>query len=234
MPEINPTQLPFDEAIDYFASKTNLDTDSWRDTLDIDTNAVFTVAAAKGDLLQDIRDAVTKAQADGLSTQDFLKQFDTIADRYSPDWLGKGNRAWRGQLIYEQNIRQSHAAGRNEQMSEPDMMKLRPYWQWRHGDSRDPRPSHLALNGMVFEAGKVPMNPPCGFNCRCKVFSLSRRDLVRKGLEVSDLNRGDEINGVTIEPDEGFDRTIERVKKDTLERFDPTIRKQVEDEINTG
>ena len=234
MPEIDIAQLPFLEAIDYFVEKTAIDTDTWRDTHNLDTNAAFTVAAAKGDLLQDIRDDVTKAQADGLSTQDFLKSFDSIADRYSPDWLGKGNRAWRGQLIYEQNIRQSHAAGRYEQMTEPDMMKLRPYWQWRHGDSRDPRPSHLALNGMVFEAGKLPMSPPCGFNCRCQVFSLSRRDLVRKGLEVSSLKRGDEINGIVIEPDEGFDRTIEKVRKDTLNRFDPTIRKQVEKEIGTA
>lgn len=231
MPDVNPTQLPFKEAIDFLADKLNLDTDTWRDTLDIDNDAVFTSAAAKGGLLQDIRDAVSNAQSEGQSTQDFLKQFDRIADRYSPDWLGKGNRAWRSQLIYEQNIRTAHARGREQQMADPIVMKLRPYHQWRHGDSRDPRPAHLALDGIVFNAGEVPLRCPAGFNCRCTIFSLTRRDLVRRGLSVSTLKLGDEIDGVKIVPDPGFERTKKERMSVTLDRLDPTIRKRVVAEL---
>jgi uncharacterized protein with gpF-like domain len=231
MSEIDPIKLPFAEAIDYFKSKTNLDTDTWRDTLGVDTDSVFTVAAVKGQLLQEIRDAVVKGQSEGHSTQDFVKQFDRIADRYSPDWLGKGSRAWRSQLIYEQNIRAAYGAGREQQMADPDVMKLRPYHQWRHGDSLDPRRAHLALDGMVFDAGEVPMKCPAGFNCRCQIFSLTRRDLVRRGLSVSTLKLGDEIDGVVIEPDPGFERTKKERMADTVAGFDPVIRKQVESEL---
>jgi uncharacterized protein with gpF-like domain len=231
MPEVDPIKLPFAEAIDYFKSKTNLDTDTWRDTLDIDNDAVFTVAAARGQLLQDIRDAVAKGQSEGQSTQDFIKQFDRIADRYSPDWALKGDRAWRGQLIYEQNIRAAYGAGREQQMADPDVMKLRPYHQWRHGDSRDPRPAHLILDSMVFDAGEVPLKCPAGFNCRCQIFSLTRRDLIRQGLSVSTLKLGDEIDGVVIQPDPGFERTKKERMTDTIAGFDPVIRKQVESEL---
>lgn len=234
MTGIDPIKLPFAEAIEFFSEKTNLDTDSWCDTLDIDNDAVFTSAAAKGQLLQDLRDAVAIAQSEGKSVQDFLAQFDKIADRYSPDWLGKGDRAWRGQLIYEQNIRTAHNAGREQQMNDPDVVKLRPYQMWRHGDSRQPRPAHLALDGKVFEAGKVPLRAGCGFNCKCQIFSLSRREFVREGLSLSTLKLGDEIDGVPIVPDPGFERTKEQVRKDTLDRFDPKLKKQVNAEINSA
>jgi uncharacterized protein with gpF-like domain len=186
MPELNPDRLDFTEAIDYLAQKTNLDTDSWIEGQGIVQDAAFTVAMAKGDLLQDIRDAVARGQSEGQSVQEFLKTFDTIADRYSDNWELKGDRAWRGQLIYEQNIRNAYAAGRYAQMTQPDVLKLRPYWQWRHGDSRAPRLAHLALDNKVFAADSLPFSPPAGFGCRCQVFSLSQRDVERKGLKTAE------------------------------------------------
>lgn len=235
---INPEdKMTFTEAIEFFSDKINIDTDAWNEQLNIDRDAAFTVARAKGLLLQEIRQAVAKGQRDGQSTQEFQKTFNDIADRYSPDWLGKGNRAWRSSLIYEQNLRAAHAAGRHEQMTQSDVMKLRPYWQWRHGGSREPRLSHIALDGKVFDADDLPMKPPCGFNCRCQVFSLSRRDLVREGLEVSDIKEGDTISvthkgekyDVVIQPDEGF----ETKKKASLDDLEMPFRKQAADEIKS-
>ena len=240
MADINPTQLSFDEAIEYFSKKTSLDTDSWVEGQGITQDSFFTVAAAKGHLLQDLRDAVAKAQAEGKSTADFLKVFDRIADSYSPDWMKGGNRAWRGQLIYEQNINQAHKAGRYQQLMEPTTKKLRPYWQWRHGNSRDPRPSHIALDGKVFPCDKLPMFNH-GFNCRCQIFSLSSRDLERKGLEISDLKRGDYVKSidpstgeavaVKLEPDKGFDYTPGKSTKQQrdaiLKGLSPDLRKSV-------
>lgn len=246
MPEISPDRLDFTEAIDYFSEKTNLDTDSWIEGQGIVQDAAFTVAAAKGDLLQDIRDAVAIGQSQGQSTQEFLKTFDAIADRYSDNWELKGDRAWRGQLIYEQNIRQAYQAGRYAQMTQPDMLKLRPYWRWRHGDSRAPRLAHLALDGKVFEADSLPFHPPSGFNCRCTVFSLSERDLKRKNLTVERFEKGQDIevvdpsNGQTrtvkLEPDKGFDHkpgsSTKAQREAILKRFDPDIRSAIEQELN--
>jgi uncharacterized protein with gpF-like domain len=244
MPEISPDRLDFTEAIEYFSQKANLDTDSWIEGQGIVQDAAFTVAAAKGQLLQDIRDAVALGQSQGQSVQEFLKTFDAIADRYSDNWELKGNRAWRGQLIYDQNLRNAYQAGRYAQMTQPDVIKMRPYWLLKHGGSRDPRLSHLALDGKVFSADSLPFHPPGGFNCRCTVFSLSERDLSRKNLEVSNLKRGDnvKINDpatgnlaiVKLGPDPGFDykpgkSTKERRKK-LLKKLDPDIRNLVLDE----
>lgn len=183
------TALPFDEAIAYLSGKTNLDTDGYAESQGIVQDVAFTVAKAKGDLLKDLRKAVEKAITTGQSIDQFRTAFDRIADRYSPDWMGNGDRAWRSQLIYETNLRSAYAAGRYSQMTQPEVLKQRPYWQWRHGGSKDPRPEHIALDGKVFDADQLFFQvggfPPCGYSCKCRVFSMSDRDLSKRGLSIS-------------------------------------------------
>jgi hypothetical protein len=236
-------QIPFQEAIDYLAEKTNLDTDTWIEGQGLIQTVAFTVAGAKGRVLQDIRDAVNRAIQDGISIRDFAKQFNTIADSYVDNWQLKGDRAWRGQLIYEQNLRQAYGAGRYAQMTDPDVLNRRPYWQWVHGDSRAPRPVHLALDGKVFPADSLPFHPPSGFSCKCQVFSLSQRDVDREGLQVEHLEHGQDIdytdpNGQTrtaqLLPDPGFDwkptgKLTKERQAELLKGLDPDIRKLVFD-----
>jgi uncharacterized protein with gpF-like domain len=242
--EIDYTRMSFTEALDYLSQKTNLDTDSYIEGQGIVQDAAFTVAVAKGQLLQDIRDAMDRSVANGESVDKFLKRFNNIAASYTDDWPLKGGNSWRGALIYQQNIRQAYNAGRYAQMTQPEVMKLRPYWQWKHGNSDAPRLNHLALDGKVFRADSLPFFPPAGFNCSCSIFSLSERDLKRKGLEVEDLEMGQDLevvdlNGakrtVKLQPDKGFDRipgksTLEQRAK-LLERLDPELRKFIEKEM---
>jgi hypothetical protein len=237
----NPYQLPFKEAIEYFSQKTGIDTDSYIEGQGIIQNIAFTVAGAKGALLQDIREATAKAVNKGTSIAKFAKEFDKIADRYSANWELKGDRAWRAQLIYEQNLRQANAAGRYAQMTDPETMRRRPYWQWRHGDSRAPRPAHLALDGKVFPADSLPFHVPAGFGCKCQVFSLSQRDVDRENLTVEDLVQGqnlpyiDPSSGATritkLEPDPGFDWKPDRNltadrRAEILKNLAPELRRQ--------
>jgi hypothetical protein len=219
MPDANPAQLPFSEAIAYLADKLNLDTDSWVEGQGLVQQVAFTSAGAKGAILQEIRDAVDAAINDGISIADFAKQFDRIADSYVDNWQLKGDRAWRGQLIYSQNLRQAYGAGRYRQMTDPDTVKRRPYWQWVHGDSRVPRPTHLAMDGKVFLADSLPCHIPAGFNCRCQIFSLSQRDVDREGLTVEDVN---------FEADPGFNYLPgKQPREEILKKLDPDIRKLV-------
>jgi uncharacterized protein with gpF-like domain len=238
-----PEQLPFKEAIEYLAQKTNLDTDSWIEGQGIVQDAAFTVAGAKGQVLQDIRDAVTLAIEQGISIADFAKQFDAIADRYVNNWSLKGDRAWRGQLIYEQNLRNAYAAGRYKQMTEPETLKRRPYWQWRHGGTRDPRPAHIAMDRRVFPADSLPFHPPSGFGCKCQVFSLSQRDVDREGLTVERLQLGQDLEytddtgrsrTVKLQPDKGFEYkpgSTQARRDAAIAKLDPDLQKAVKKEV---
>jgi hypothetical protein len=242
--EIDYSRMSFAEALDYLSEKTNLDTDSYIEGQGIVQDVAFTVAAAKGQLLQDIRDAMDRSISNGESVDKFLVRFNNVAASYTDDWPLKGGNSWRGALIYQQNIRQAYNAGRYAQMTDPDVMKLRPYWQWRHGDSDAPRLTHLALDRRVFRADSLPFHPPMGFNCACSVYSLSQRDVDRKGLEVEDLKIGQDLevvdpsNGQTktvqLKPDKGFDRipgkSTPEQRNRLLKRLDPELRKAVERE----
>lgn len=217
------TQLPFQEAIDFLADKINIDTETWIEGQGLTQTVAFTVAAAKGEILQDIRDAVDRAIQSGISVREFRTEFDRIADRYVDNWQLKGDRAWRSQLIYNQNLRQAYGAGRYRQMTEPSTLKSRPFWIFKHGDSRVPRPTHLAMDGKVFPAGSLKSHSPFGFNCRCQIFSLSKRDVDREGLTVEDVS--------DFEADKGFNylpgKLTKQRRDELLKGLDPDIRKLV-------
>lgn len=220
----NDTQLPFSEAIEYFSDKINIDTDSWLEGAGTVQQVAFTVAGAKGVILQEIRDAVDAAINDGVvNPTDFAKNFDRIADSYVDNWELKGSRAWRAQLILEQSLRQADGEGRYRQLTEPETLKRRPYWQYRHGDSRVPRPKHLAMDQKVFPANSLKCFHPFGFGCKCRIFSLSQRDIDREGLKVEDVS--------DFEADKGFQYLPGKLTKERrdelLKGLDPDIRKLV-------
>jgi SPP1 gp7 family putative phage head morphogenesis protein len=207
--DIDDQRLPMAEAIDYLAQKLDLDTDTWKDGQGVTQLANFTVAGAKAALLQDIHDTLDRSIDAGESMQQFIDRFAKVTDR----WVGKS--AWRAQLIYDQNIRQAYGLGRWQQMQEA--AADRPYLEWRHGDSRDPRPEHKAMNGKIFRIEDVTMPLPSGFGCTCQYFSLSPRDFERNGGKLSVFD---------VAPEEGFlnrddiNKKIENLKIDqTLKKF---------------
>lgn len=180
--------LPFREQISYFLGKVNVPTARWADLWKEQHDVGFMVAgAAKADLLADFRTAVEKAIADGTTLAEFRKDFDQIVERHG--WRYKGGRAWRTRVIYQTNLRQSYNAGREAQMAVPALRRRRPYGLYRHGGSQEPRPEHLAWDGLVIPLDDpwwnthTPMN---GWGCTCKKFMVSERDLKRMGKSVPD------------------------------------------------
>ena len=176
-------RLPFQEAIAFFRSKIPMPTQRWNDLWKGMHTRGFTVAGAvKGEILSDFSSAVDRAIAEGTTLTDFRKSFDKIVARHG--WDYKGGRNWRSRVIFETNIRTAYSAGRYKQMNEPALKKLRPYWEYRHGDSRHPRELHLSWDRIVLPTDDPWWDthyPPNGWGCKCKVFALSERDLKRLG-----------------------------------------------------
>lgn len=174
---------PFDEAIAFFRQKLNIPAEHWDDLWKMMHTKGFMVAGAmQDDLLEDLRQAVDSAISEGATLQDFRKSFDGIVEKYG--WIYKGGRNWRTKVIYDTNVRTAYMAGRYRQMADPDVTALRPYFMYRHGDSRNPREQHLAWNGLVLRYDDPFWKthyPPNGWGCKCKVLSLSQRDLVKMG-----------------------------------------------------
>lgn len=180
--------LPFKEAVDYFRQKVRLPTRTWTD-IDhgMHTRAFVVAGATKDELLADFQEALGRVKEQGGTLEQFRQDFDRIVEKHG--WQYNGGRNWRSRVIFETNLRTAYMAGRYKQMTDPDVLKHRPFWEYRHGDSRVPRPHHLDKDGLVLRADDPWWNywyPPNGWGCKCKVFSLSKRDLARLGKDGPD------------------------------------------------
>jgi hypothetical protein len=205
--------LPFDEAEKFFRGKINIGTRRWDDLKRGEHARGFMVAGAmRDDMLCDFRAALTKAIEQGTTIEEFRRDFDQIVATYG--WNYNGGQGWRTRVIYDTNLRTAYQAGRYEQMTDPDVLAYRPYWRYRHGDSRHPRPEHLAWDGLVLRADDPWWSnhfPPNGWGCKCSVEPLSEGGLGRAGKDAPDEAPPDQIDPKTGLPagiDEGWDYSV--------------------------
>lgn len=177
---------PFREQVAFFRAKLGnlVPTERWDDIEREQHDVAFMVAGAqKADLLADLAASVDRAIAEGKSLDAFRRDFDAAVDRH--DWHGwtgegtRGGRAWRTRTIYRTNARVSYAAGRRAQLEAGNY----PFWVYRHGGSRDPRPEHLALDGLVLPSDDPAwtwLYPPSDWGCSCYVVGARSERAARR------------------------------------------------------
>lgn len=179
-------QLQFQEQIDFLSQKINLPTETHNEITSRQHDRAFVVAGAmKADLLNNLHQAVNEAVANGQSFKQFQDGFDEILAKHG--WLNdadKGYKAWRARIIYQTNLRTSYAAGRYKQMTDPEVLKRRPYWCYRHNTVENPRIQHEHWNNLVLPADakfwKINF-PPNGYGCNCTVDAINERQLKAMG-----------------------------------------------------
>lgn len=184
------TRQEFREQIDFLRQKRGKPTRAWTDAMQGVHDRAFVVAGVTDmAMLEEFQAAIV----DGARTYDgkaFAKEFDRLVEKYG--WSYNGGREWRIRTIFETNIRTSYMAGRLKQMRDPELVKLQPYWMYRHADTRvpmNPRPEHVAWDGMVLRWDDPWWDiyfPPNDWLCSCGVHGLSRGDLRRMGKDGPD------------------------------------------------
>ncbi|MBV5296331.1 MAG: head morphogenesis protein [Curvibacter lanceolatus] len=173
---------------------------------------------AKADLLYDLHQAVIDTAEAGGGVRQFQDQFQAIVAKHGwTGWTGEGSpegEAWRARTIYQTNMATSYAAGRYQQLMDPDFLKLRPYWRYIHSDGvMHPRPWHLAWHGFTARYDHPFFQThfcPNGWGCQCRIVAVSQKEFeasVRAGL--NELPKGwDQIDpktGAQVGIDKGFD-----------------------------
>jgi hypothetical protein len=174
MPERPPWHRPFAEQVAFFRQKLNLPTERWDDISKEEHDRAFIVAGAQGaDLLADLNAAVSKAITDGTGLAAFRKDFKALVARHGwSGWTGEGSKegvAWRTKVIYQTNMSTSYAAGRWQQLNDPELGSILPYWRYKHSDSvLYPRPLHVSWDGLTLPRDHQFWRthfPPNGWNC---------------------------------------------------------------------
>ena len=176
---------PFAEQLEFFRQKLNVPTERWDDIWQEAHDRAFMVAGAmKADLLDDLRRAVDKAIAEGRGLADFRKAFREIVKKHGwTGWTGEGSKAgqaWRTKVIYETNMTASYAAGRYQQLTDPEFLKRRPYWRYVHADYVvNPRVQHQAWDGLTLPHDHPFWRthfPPNGWGCQCRITPVNERE----------------------------------------------------------
>lgn len=194
-------RLPPARAIAYLKAKGYVISDAWEDVWQEANAKAFTVAkVAKLDILQDIKQALEKAQAEGKTGKWFEKELTPVLQ--AKGWWGKKEvidektgeitseqqgSPWRLQTIYQTNLQSAYNAGRYE--AQMENIDDRPYWMYVAIVDDCTRPDHAALNGQIYPADDPIWNvwyPPNGWGCRCRVVPVAERELKKMGIKVSD------------------------------------------------
>ncbi len=197
--------MTFEEAVDYFKGRIPVTAEVFYRIAEQYRGLAFTVSGyTKAQILKRFYDEILAALEDGNTFSEFRKNMNDFlkAEGY------EGLDPLQADLIFRTNIQTAYNVGHYEQMTDPGIMKLRPFWQYDAVNDAHTRPSHLAMDGKVFPADSPVWNtwfPPNGFRCRCTVRTLSKRQVEARGLTV-------EEEFPAIAPDPHFDTNPAKVK----------------------
>ena len=177
---------PFAEQVAFFRQKLGnlVPTRVWTDMIGQEHDRGFMVAGAmKADLLADLAAAVDKAIAEGRGIEEFRKDFRAIVAKHGwTGWTGEGStggEAWRVKTILRTNAYTSYSAGRYAQLTAGNFA----FWIYRHGGSREPRPTHLSFDGIALPPGHafwIKFYPPSDWGCSCYVIGARSAAGVRR------------------------------------------------------
>ena len=188
------------EAIRFLRAKGMAISWDWHDVWREEHAKAFTVAKVlNADLLQDIRDAVDKSIADGITFQQFkkeltpkLKAANWWGNYEMPDantgetkiiQLGSVDRL---KTIYEQNMQTAYQAGHYARLTE--VTDTLPYWQYVSVLDGKTTARCRGLNGLVFAHDDPVWDtiyPPNHWKCRAIVRALSRGQMRDDTLSVT-------------------------------------------------
>lgn len=192
---------PFDAAVKFFEAKSIISKSRFKALSAKAKTRSFTVAGlAKAEMLEAAHSELARAIKAGKDLRSFDK---TLAARFEAAGWTAINPS-HVENVYRTNTMGAYSAGRTEQMTQPAVLKARPYWQILGVSDARTRHAHKSVLGKVFRAEDLiakGVGPPFGYQCRCRKVSRSEKDLARLGLTVS------EWSSVSDLPDDGWDNS---------------------------
>lgn len=213
---ITRKDMTFEEAVDYFKERVPVTAKQFYTIAEQYRNLAFTVSGyTKAQILKRFYDEILAALEEGNT----LSNFRTNMNEFLESQGYEGLEPLQADNIFRTNIQTAYNVGHYEQMSDPDVVALRPYWQYDAVNDAHTRPSHLAMDGKVFPADSPVWDtwfPPNGFRCRCTVKTLSKRQVEQRGLKVeTETPRAAELPDgrfVNILPDPSFSTNPAKVR----------------------
>lgn len=176
----------FEEAVRYFGERVPVTPGQFYKIAEEYRGLAFTVSGYTSvQVLKKFYDELLGAIENGETMESFRSRMNSFLEEKGYE----GVTPFQADNIFRTNTQTAYQVGHYEQMTDPGVLKLRPFWQYDAVNDRSTRPSHLAMDGRVFPADSPVWDtwfPPNGFRCRCTVRTLSRRQVEQMGLKVED------------------------------------------------
>lgn len=172
----------FDEALNWHRARAPVTPEDFRKLSDWAKRRAFTVAGATSlGAVTAVWDALEKALADGTDFEQFKRDIKArVPDLAIPDH--------RLETIFRNNIQTAYSAGRYEQMTDPAVVAVRPYWMFDAVlDSRTTRIC-ASLDGKVYPANHpfwTRSYPPLHSRCRSGVRTMTEQEAGERGVETA-------------------------------------------------
>jgi len=163
------TDLPSDNISDYISSLVPVSKDTFDGLTAQYRKDAFTLAgAADVRLIARIRDELAAVAKEGGTAADFEMAVNALTDDAG---IARIN-AFTLDTAFQTAMQKAFSLGRYEQMTDPAVKDVLPFWQyWTVGDDRV-RPEHAVIDQFTARAEDpvwMKIYPPNGFNCRCSV-----------------------------------------------------------------
>lgn len=235
------------EAIDFLRGKGYKITFNWQELLGAAHKRAFTVAkVTTANVLQDMRSALLKAQAEGQTYKQFKKGVEPVLA--SQGWFGNKERTnpetgkiekyvvrpSRLHTIYRTNMSAAYQKGRYEQQKAS--RATRPFLQYVSVIDDSTTDVCRRLNDKVFPANDPFWNkytPPNHFNCRATTRTLTRSQIEREGLELEQGKYYEDGSDETHKQGFNYSPEDEPDIADDI-RFDNDIRSGLRTAITSG
>jgi len=200
-----------------FGSKVPV-TSTLFDTLKREQRArAFRIAGInKATLINRAMKTIEKGLRDGLDGRDIQLRLQNI---FAEEGVG-AIPDWHFRVLMRQNLHSTYNVAQKRVSDAPLVRDAFPYRQYLTVGDRNVRPTHAALNGLIFAKTDPFWNsyfPPWGWNCRCTTRDVSQAEVDRKGGNkkivvdnafVSGNVRvaGQATRGISPDPEFDFDR----------------------------
>jgi hypothetical protein len=164
--------------------------------------AVTVAGAANKEIVRTVQRELVQQVAQGADLRDFEKR--VVPRLEAAGWTPQNSS--HVENVLRTNVSGAYNAGRARQMTQPAVLRLRPYWQIVTVNDGPPRqrPTHQAAHLVVLRADDpfwLTAYPPFGFLCRCRVRTLGRRQgeqIVVSGSSIHDLPDRGFTSGLSI------------------------------------
>lgn len=224
----------FAEALEYLEKKAVIPYETFKEIEEQYRSLAFSVSGySQMEILNQFLEELQKAVKEGTTVREFRENMNQFLEEQGYDGL----TPYHADMIFRQNMQTAYNVGHYRQMTDPDVMERRKYWQYQTAGDSHVRETHMAMDGRVFPADSKVWNtwyPPNGFGCRCTVVSRTEEQVKRMGLQVEkdmpkavDLETGEIVDAL---PDPKFRTNPAKTEwKPDLSGFPEALRKLYQD-----